>query len=376
MNYILQGISVPVFSLVTLYTLFSSIVSRLLAKYLYNPSRKYEGYHSRNVESLKPESKLGILVCIHRPEDIASIHRVNDTFHPTKESPINIYVLHLIELVGRSTPVFISHEKNKPESHHEYSQNVVLHFELYEEENPDVVSATVFTAISPANLMDEDVCSLALDKVSSLILIPLHGVWSNSNGLADSATMNSKNLVINVLQKAPCSVGIFLDRSKLGYQPMKATKGSFRDVCVIFVGGNDDREALSLAIRMTQSNSCTRLTVFHLVHESDNVTWIESAQRVLDTRALKKVSKISRSNSMIKCATQAVKDGPDTALLVRTLADEFDLFIIGRRYGIESPQTKGLSEWSEFPEMGDIGDLLTSKDLKTGASVLVVQHKD
>ncbi|WCJ41612.1 Cation/hydrogen exchanger family protein [Euphorbia peplus] len=367
-------ISVPVMSLAVLYILFSASISPFLVKYLYNPTRKYENYRSRNIENSKLESKLGILTCIHEPEDIASVFRVIDAIHPTKESPISIYVLHLLELLGRSTPVFISHEKNKPVSDHDYSQEVVFHFDQYEQKNPNVISVDTFTAISPANLMDEDVCSLALESVASLILIPLHKMWSKTKTF-DSTHMSSKDLTLKVLQKAPCSVAIFLDRSKHKYQPTKGTKWSFQSLCLIFIGGNDDREALCIAMRMTLSNEHTRLTVLHFAHASDDINSTASPEKVLDGRALRKLRKISALDSRVEYTRHAVKDGPEAALVIHPLGNEFDLFIVGRRYGVESPQTKGLSEWTECPEIGDIGDLLTSKDVKTGASVLVVQQQ-
>ncbi|XP_065866237.1 cation/H(+) antiporter 4-like [Euphorbia lathyris] len=369
-----QLVSVPVYSLLVLSILFSSTISRVLAKHLYRPSRKYEGFQSRNMESSKPETKLGILACIHEPEDTASIFRVIDTIHPTKENPIGIYVLHLIELLGRSTPVFISHEKNKSASQYEYSQNVLVHFDQYEQNNLDVISVDAFTAISPASLMDEDVCSVALDNNASLILIPLHRMWSSAKTF-DPACTSLKNLTVKVFQKAPCSVGIFLDRSRLGIQPMQATKGPFRSMCLIFLSGNDDREALCIAMRMTRSCSETRLTVLHIVHDEEDIDWTESAEKVLDDRALKKLSKTSASNARIEYRREVVKDGAGTALVVHSMANDFDLFVVGRRYGVECPQTMGLSDWGQFPEIGDIGDLLASKDLKTGASVLVVQQQ-
>lgn len=72
---------------------------------------------------------------------------------------------------------------------------------------------------------------------------------------------------------------------------------------------------------------------------------------------------------------EVVKDGPQTVLMVRSMVDDYDLFIVGRRYSIDSPQTSGLVEWSEFPELGIIGDLLSSSDLESKASVLGVQQQ-
>jgi hypothetical protein len=57
------------------------------------------------------------------------------------------------------------------------------------------------------------------------------------------------------------------------------------------------------------------------------------------------------------------------------MMNEYDLIIVGRRHNVNSPQTSGLAEWSEFPELGTLGDLLASSDLNNGTSVFVVQQQ-
>ena len=49
-----------------------------------------------------------------------------------------------------------------------------------------------------------------------------------------------------------------------------------------------------------------------------------------------------------------------------------DLFVVGKVPGLPA-LTAGMAEWSECPELGPIGDLLSSRDFQTTASVLVVQ---
>ena len=40
-----------------------------------------------------------------------------------------------------------------------------------------------------------------------------------------------------------------------------------------------------------------------------------------------------------------------------------------------SPQTSGLAEWNEFPELGIIVDLFASSDISSRTSVFVVQQQ-
>ncbi|KAI7979144.1 Cation/H(+) antiporter 15 [Camellia lanceoleosa] len=56
----------------------------------------------------------------------------------------------------------------------------------------------------------------------------------------------------NVLEKAPCSVGLLIDkRIIMNWRLDSHSKIKFH-VCVVFVGGPDSREALAYGIRMNQ----------------------------------------------------------------------------------------------------------------------------
>ncbi|XP_058005229.1 cation/H(+) antiporter 4-like [Hevea brasiliensis] len=363
------------FTLFSVMVLPSSIIVPIFVKYLYDPSRKYAGYQARNIVSLKPESELRILACIHRTDNIASVIKLLDASHPTVESPINVYVLHLIKLIAQATPIFISHQKTGPIST-SCSQNVILSFKKYEQDNPNAVSIHAFTSISSTKFMYEDIGTLALDKVTSLILLPLHRKWP-IHGLIKCENHSLRTLNCRVLEKAPCSVGIFFERFKLNKENFKkhGPKRSHLSLCMIFLGGRDDREALILAKRMA-NNSNANLTVINFIadHDDDDTEFV-SDEKVPDFTAIEKVQQISVIDESIPYKEQPVKDGPQTALHVHSIADDYDLFIMGRSYGVKSPQTSGLSEWSELPELGIIGDLLGSKDLDTEVSVLVVQQQ-
>uniref|UniRef100_J3KVH9 Uncharacterized protein n=1 Tax=Oryza brachyantha TaxID=4533 RepID=J3KVH9_ORYBR len=60
---------------------------------------------------------------------------------------------------------------------------------------------------------------------------------------------------------------------------------------------------------------------------------------------------------------------------------QFDLVVVGRRGGGEgddlegSALTSGLSEWSECPELGVLGDMLASAEFASKVSILVVQQQ-
>ncbi|XWS52968.1 hypothetical protein CRYUN_Cryun11dG0117500 [Craigia yunnanensis] len=362
------------FSVMIIGVLLNSAIVPILVKSLYDSiSRKYAGYQKRNIMHLKPNAELRILACVHRPENVAAFIDLLNATRPTKESRNVVYVLHLIELIGRASPVFIAHEKQENRVVSSF-ENFILAFNQYEQNNWGLVTVNAFTAISPPNLMHEDICTMALDKQTSFILLPFHRKWSIDGSIEVEHNV-IRILNCSVLERSPCSIGILVDRGSLDRRITRTSlKSSRSSYCIgmIFLGGKDDREALTLAKRMAKDPR-VNLTVIHLVAEDSRnvIDW----DTMLNAEELKNIKQGEVGNGNIMYIEEAVKDGPQAALNVRSIADGYDLIIVGRRYGVDSVQTSGLSEWSEFPELGIIGDLLASTDLDSRASVLVVQQQ-
>lgn len=61
--------------------------------------------------------------------------------------------------------------------------------------------------------------------------------------------------------------------------------------------------------------------------------------------------------------------------LLREEGNSYDLIMVGIRHEESFQVLQGLSVWSENEELGEIGDLLVSRDLKLAASVLAVQQQ-
>ena len=365
-----NDISLKLYCVTILLIMVSICMTHLLVKRLYDPSRKYAGYQKRNLFNLKFNSELKILVCIHKQYHITPLTGVIDLCYPTEKAPVTIDALHLIELAGRSTPIFISHKKKKVGAlniHDSYSDSVVLSLKLYEHDKQGAAIVNPYTAISPLNLMHEDVCHLALDKVSSIIILPFHQKRS-SDGKIEYDDQNIRSLNCMVLEKSPCSVGILVSRT------IPPTDSPLR-LALVFLGGRDDREALCLANRAVRDPNI-ELVIYHIISknksEKDNE---ESTEAVLD-KAMLKDCKLERSRTgNVTFREIEVGSGSETVDVLRKMVDEHDFIIVGRRHGINSPQTSGLEDWSEFPELGPVGDYLASSDLDCKASILVVQQQ-
>ncbi|CAI9111962.1 OLC1v1012318C2 [Oldenlandia corymbosa var. corymbosa] len=360
------------FSLLVVATAIIAAFVPSMVQLLYDPKRKYAGYQKRSIMHSKIGGKLPVIACIHSSDNIMAIIGILDASTPSVENPIIVNALHLIELRGRASPIFISHEvQKKTHSRVSYSEDVILAFKQYERNNWGAVSVRVFTAISPRKLMQEDISTLALNVLASIIIMPFHRRWA-IDGSVESEDISLRTLNRHVLEIAPCSVGILVDGNHLRCSASMSSSATVYSVAVIFVGGNDDQEALALAKRMTKNRNITLkiLRFFSTEVGSPNLE-----DEVLDIKALYDFKHHRLGQGNVTYVEEAVNESSEFAWKLRTIADEYDLILVGRSYKKESPVTSGFEQWCDVPELGAIGDFLASRDLRRQASVLVVQKQ-
>ncbi|ESW18163.1 hypothetical protein PHAVU_006G018300 [Phaseolus vulgaris] len=338
-------------------------ISTLGVRALYDPSRKYAGYQNRNIMNLK-HSELRIVACIHKPWHSTHIKNVLEFCSPAPDNPLVAEILHLMELVGRSNPIFIEHKlQQSASSSYNYSGELIVAFDLFERDYVGCVTANTYTAISPVIFMHEDVCNLALDTSAALIVLPFHVKWGG-DGSVESEDSNIRALNEKILARAPCSIGILVNRGP------SFNSTSIR-AAMVFLGGPDDREALCLARRFAK-DADNRLFVFRLLaHDKDSSNW----DHMIDDEALREINGAHVNLENIRYEEITIGDASQTMFLIKDIANKFDFIVVGRRYGVRSPQTFGLEDWTEYSELGVIGDLLASHDTDTTASVLVVQQQ-
>ncbi|KAL3524024.1 hypothetical protein ACH5RR_016858 [Cinchona calisaya] len=345
--------------------------TQLSVKSLYDYSRIYTGYHKRDIQHTSHNAELRVLSCAHRLDDVFAVRRILEASFPNKESPLSVYALSLVELVGRASPLLIDHQLGqKTSSGGSRSQKIIEVFHSFQQLYSGLVSVNLFTAVSLPRFMHHDICSLAFDKLASFIILPFHKKW-NSQGklILDSSSLRIMNC--NVCDMAPCSVGILVDRHKI--KRRMTPFASMYNVAVIFVGGADDREALAYGKRMARTPG-VYLTVIRFV------AWDMGGENqwdaVLDAEMLKDTRMRGTHYQVnIVYKEERVKDGAETALKVHAMVEKFDLIMVGRRHRVELPQLSGLDEWNELPELGPIGDILAASDINRPVSVLVVQQQ-
>lgn len=358
---------------------------------IYRPSRGMISYKRRTLQMSKKDAEFRVLVCIHTPRNVPTMINLLEASNPTKKSPICIYVLHMVELTGRTSALLIVHtsrKSNNPAVNRTEAQSdhIINAFENFEQ-HANHVSVQPLTAISPYSTMHEDICSLAEEKRVAFIILPFHKQQTVDGGM-EATNIAFRTVNQNVLANSPCSVGILVDRGLNSSNRLIADQMS-HNVAVLFFGGPDDREALSYGWRMSDHPGIT-LTVMRFVpgeevlmndnnHNADKqrvltVETEEDNDKQLDEKFLHWFMISHVNDDSIAYIEKVVSNGEETVAAIRSMGDVFGLFIVGRGQGVISPLTAGLTDWSECPELGAIGDLMASSDFATTASVLVVQQ--
>ncbi|XP_019455005.1 PREDICTED: cation/H(+) antiporter 15-like [Lupinus angustifolius] len=348
-----------------------------IVRYLYDPSKGYLSLNRRrNIQHASPGVELQLMACIYSEENSPSIINILEMSNSTHESPICFHVLHLIQLTGRATPLFIDHQlgdkiTSDSSVHTTQSQHIVNAFRLYEEQNLGTVVVKIFTSISPYDTMHDEICMQAAEKRVSMLIVPFHRQWT-INGVSESA-LPIRALNRHLLRTAPCSVGILIERGALN-RSSAITCMSFYSVGVIFIEGTDDREALVYAMRMAERLN-VRVTVVRLVEPR------RMKNRVLMNRDsdANLIDKFKADYTHIKrhdYKEEIVRDSVEVINVVRSLEGCFDLILVGRRHASESSSLfNGLTEWNEYPELGCVGDMLVCSDSTFDGSVLVIQQQ-
>lgn len=228
-----------------------------------------------------------------------------------------------------------------------------------------------YTAIAPCATMHDDICTLALEKRTSMVIVPFHRQWtSNTNDWQGLSTSMIRSVNLNVLEKAPCSIGVLVDRGTLS-GTVSEWGEAFYDVGMIFVQGPDDREALSYAMRMAENHNVS-LTVVRLLDVSKG--WRTSMDTELDNEMMNKYMMFKAGQKRHQYMEEDVENSVEMINVIRSMDISYDLILVGRRHDNESPLFMG-TEWNEHPELGFIGDMLISSDTNGEVSVLAVQQQ-
>ncbi|XP_074267470.1 cation/H(+) antiporter 24-like [Silene latifolia] len=374
----LKMIKVPSFTMMVLLTTVATSIVTPLISILYDPTKPYMTNKKRTVQHTMQESELRVLACIYDEQSIATLFTLLDLANPTPTNPFNVFALYLVELLGRAAPVFIDHTKQD-----EYwdANNEAIHnaIQIYEEARSDQVTMNFFTSITPQRTMYQDVCELALIHKVSFIILPFHKkCLDRPDDTSAVIRPGVQSVNANTLSHAPCSVAILAckDATRWGTIPGRTgcSRRLGRQFAVLFLGGPDAREALTLADRMVGKVDVSVIVIRFLASDYQGD---DEAERKLDDGVVTWFWVKNEKNERVVYKEVVVTTGLETVGAIQSLNDstEIDMWIVGRKHGINPVLLEGLSKWSENPELGLIGDYLVSMDFSTTSSVLVVQQQ-
>nr|GMD99964.1 cation/H(+) antiporter 15-like [Ipomoea batatas] len=394
-----QVLDSEAFAIMIVVALIMTAIISPLVTVVYKPAKQFIPYKRRSVQRTKPDSEFRISVCVHTPRNVPTIINLLEATNPTKRSPICVYVCHLVELTGRASAMLIVHNNRNANRQplnctQAQSDHIINAFENFEQHADGGVSVQPHTVMSPYSTMHEDICSFAEDKRVAIVIIPFHKQQTVDGGM-ESTNPAYRAINQNVLANAPCSVGILVDRGLSGSTRLAASEVSHH-VAVLFFSGPDDREALAYAWRMSDHPGIS-LTVMRFLPGDSAVEPLESdsmrnnntktsgvltvvtntdtdREKQLDEDYINQFRAKTADNETVAYTEVVINNGEETVAAIRSIDSMHDLFIVGRGQGNISPLTAGLTDWSECPELGAIGDLLASTDFASTVSVLVVQQ--
>ncbi|KAF6173328.1 hypothetical protein GIB67_027023 [Kingdonia uniflora] len=382
-----ETFTVLVFTMIVTTAIIVPLVTRISRS-----TKSFSTYKNRTLQRLlKTNADLRVLVCIHSPRDVQPIINLLETSHPTKALPLSVYALHLVELTGRASAMLVIHNTdkgnrvalNRTQAQSEHIVNAFLKYE----QNAQFTYIQTLTAVSSYSTAHDDICNLAEDKRATLIIIPFHKEHT-LDGMMEVTNPAFQSINQNVLANAPCSVGILIDR---GLSMVSEDNVFSHDIAMLYIGGPDDREALSYARRMA-AHPKVSLTIYRfLPAEQAVISTANDEQTVplkvkinndkekemeMDEEFITKFRQKYVINDSIVYTEMMVNNANELLQTISSIGDDIhDLYIVGRGNNYsESELTAGLREWSECPELGIIGDLLASADFGGKMSVLVVQQ--
>ncbi|KAF2297907.1 hypothetical protein GH714_005005 [Hevea brasiliensis] len=371
------------FAICVLMAIFTTFITTPIVIAVYKPAKQAisADYKHRTIERKDPDTQLRILACFHSSLNIPTMINLIEASRGTeKRQGLCVYALHLMELSERTSAILMVHKARKNglpfwnKLQQSDDNQVVVAFEAFRQLNR--VFIRPMTAISAMHDMHEDICASAEMKRAAIIILPFHK-HQRLDGTLETTRNEFRWVNMRVLEHAPCSVGILVDRGLGGSTHVSASNVS-STVTVLFFGGHDDREALAYGARMAEHPGVS-LIVIHFTASNDilrqmvkiDITAEFSNSSDSADKTFLAIFKKNSDDDSVKFEEREVNSAKEIVEVVKAFS-RCNLFVVGRMP--EGPVAATLTEKVEWPELGPVGNLLTSHDFSTSASVLVVQQ--
>ncbi|XP_073131032.1 cation/H(+) antiporter 18-like [Henckelia pumila] len=370
------------FAIMVLMALFTTFITTPFVITIYKPENLTKSeYKHRTVERKESSTQLRMLACFHSTRNIPTLINLMEISRGTgKRGGLHVYAMHLMELSERSSAILMAHKVRNNgmpfwrKGHDSDKNQIVVAFEAFQ--HLSQVSVRPTTAISAMSSMHVDICKSAQRKKVAIIILPFHK-HPRVDGHLETTRGDLRYVNRKVLEHAPCSVAILVDRGLGGISHVTASNVSYV-ITVLFIGGQDDREALSYGALMAEHPGIT-LNIVRFIVDSDiigdsiqlDISDDHGEETTPDEQFLKQLKEKVSNNNSIKFEDNVVRDAAEMVNSIRTYS-RCNLFLVGRMP--EGQLVEALNKKGECPELGPVGNLLISADFSTTASVLVVQQ--
>ncbi|KAM1249988.1 hypothetical protein ACFX2G_033282 [Malus domestica] len=388
------------FAILVLMALFTTFITSPLVMAIYKPARGVSVRTHRKLRDLSTtvsfKDELRVLACVHGPANVPSLISLIESIRSAKKAQLKLFLMHLVELTERSSSIIMVQRARKNGfpffnrfGRGAWSDGVVSAFQAYSQLGR--VSVRPTTAISPMSTMYEDVCHTAEDQRVAMIILPFHKQWRRDGGNHEATEIVSqawRGVNQRVLQTAPCSVAVLVDR---GF----ANTGTQR-ICIVFFGGPDDREALELGGRMAE-HPTIKVTVVKFVEKeglesnglmlkpypsdsTENSYSFSTAkmdrkkEKELDEEAVAEFR--SKWDGKAECVEKVAANNIVEGVLAIGSSGDHDLLIVGKGRFPSRMVAELADRHAEHAELGPIGDILASSGHGVVSSVLVIQQHD
>ncbi|XP_054801541.1 cation/H(+) antiporter 15-like [Prosopis cineraria] len=343
----------------------------------------------RTMQGARPDIPLRVLACVHTSHDANVILSLLKASNPNVKSPIQVFAVELVKITNRPTTALILDDASKQVTESKSKKDLLRGLTLDSnntqtgdnlecfENLSQAIFAEKLRVVSSYNTMHKDILHLAKQRGVTLILTTLYKQPTYDGLGAGTATARAANIVNressskdekkvvleNLVKEPPCCLGIFIDRG-LGQK-----RGKERKLAMFYVGGADDREALSYAWRMCRHPN-TKLTVVRIIWDNPSDEFDQTDEEYIrffkfQTRDM---------GGSVKYLEKVVRDEKETLALLNSVGDNgYDLCIAGRGQGRRMSLAQTLDPVMEEPALGPLGDTLADLNSAAETSILIFQ---
>ncbi|KMZ57125.1 Cation/H(+) antiporter [Zostera marina] len=360
------------FAILVIMALFTTFVTTPVVTAVYKPGWRTAPYKYRTIQGTDLKSELRVVACYHTMREMPGMINLIESSRGTCRRGMTMYVMHLMELSERPSDISIVNKARRNglpfwNNRRSEGNNAVVAFEAFGKLSH--VKIRSMTVISDLLDIHEDIITSSQQKRAAFIILPFHK-YQRFDGDMESLGNSYGHVNHKVLRHATCSVGIFIDRGFGGSSQVSASEVSF-NAAVVFIGGKDDREALSFGSRIAEHPGIgVSVLCFRRYNDEPNISIeVDNEEQIADELTIAEFkTNIVASNPSINYEEKRIGTKEEVIAELKSLG-KFNIILVGR-----SPPIEQLDDRSDCNELGPIGSYMASLQFSTTSSVLVIQQ--